>query len=164
MKIRSTILTTTVILGFATLAACGGGGGSDPETPEFEAYKYRDSVMHAASTKMALINGMAREQIPLDEAKFVKATADLKALAGMMLEGFENKTLVPESMTEPAVWENWDDFQSRMNNLVTAADALAMAAANGGFQAARGLVTASPGGTSSNCGGCHTTYRKRDDD
>ena len=163
MKIRSKIQTTIAILGFVTLAACGGGGGSDPETPEYQAYKFRDSVMHVASTKMALINGMAREQIPLDEAAFVKATADLKALAGMMLEGFENPTLVPESLAEPAIWENWDDFVARANNLINAADALAEAAANGGFQAARGLVTASAGGTSSNCGGCHTTYRKRDE-
>jgi cytochrome c556 len=163
MNTRSKIQTIIAIFGFVTLAACGGGGGSDPETPEYQAYEFRDSVMHAASTKMALINGMAREQIPLDEAAFVKATADLKALSGMMLEGFENPTLVPESMAEPAIWENWDDFEARMNNLITATDALAAAAANGGFQAARGLVTASAGGTSSNCGGCHTTYRKRDE-
>jgi cytochrome c556 len=155
MKTSSSILTTTmVIAGFAALTACG-AGGSDPETPEFEAFKYRDSVMHLLEDKTLIINQMYREQVPLDEEIFVEATQDLAALANMMLDGFENQTLVPESRADPAIWENWDDFEARANNLIEGASALAEAASTGGFAAARGFVEGAVG----TCGSCHNRYR-----
>jgi cytochrome c556 len=160
MKTRSRILTTTTALfAVATLAACS-GGGTDPEAPGFAAYKHRDSVMHLLAEKTLVINGMAREEIELDEAEFVAATRHLAALSEMMLEGFEDQTLVAESRTEPAVWENWDDFESKANALVDAANDLAQAAASGGFEAARGSVQ----DTVSNCGSCHRAYRAPEDE
>ena len=152
-------------IALATLAACGGGGGPsyDPESPEGMAYEYRQAVMRLAQSKMMLITQMAREQIPLDEAAFVQATADIAALARMMPAGFDNETLVAESLTEPSVFEDRADFDRRMNALIQATDALAEAAESGGFEGARGLVTASIG-TFSNCGGCHSSYRQDEEE
>lgn len=158
MMIRAKILNT---LGagtmLAALAACGGGGGPsyDPDSPEGSAYIYRHAVMELASAKATILLEMAREERELDEAAFVEAAGDLAALAGMMIDGFENETLVAESRTDPSVWENWDDFESKMNDLVTAAAGLAEAAETGGFAAAQGLVSE----TTQNCGACHRPYR-----
>jgi cytochrome c556 len=138
------------------LTACGGGGPSyDPDSPEGKAYVYRDSVMEVADAKARLLVGMVREEIELDEAVFAKATADLAALSTMMIYGFENKTLVEESRTDPAVWENWDDFKDKVDSLVQATAELADTAEKGGFAAAQGLVQP----TVQNCGGCHRSYR-----
>jgi len=156
--------TAVLVLGSAALTACGGGGGPsyDPDSPEGQAFEFRHAVMHAAGVKMQLINNMAREQVPIDEAVFAKAAADLAVLAAMMPEGFENETLVAESNTEPAAFTNRADFDARMDAAIEATAALADAVETGGFAAGQALVVASAG-TSSNCGGCHNTYRKREE-
>lgn len=157
MKITFSILAS---LSFLSLAACGGGGGgpaADAETPEGEAYAYREAVMHLIADKMGTIGGMAREEIPVDEAVFTKATADLVALSGMILEGFEVQGIATGSRSLPEIWTEWDDFQQKANDLATAAAGLAQAATTGGFAAAQGLVQ----GTAGNCGGCHRVYRER---
>lgn len=160
-KTSSIITLTGTAFGLLLLAACGGGGMTEPDdSPEGQAYDYRHSLMHLAAAKMALIGGMAREEMPLDEARFVQATADLAALAGMNLEGFEmTQGVAAGSRALPAIWENWDDFQQRNTDFVDATMALAEAAAAGGFAQAQGLVQ----GTASTCGGCHRGYRQREE-
>ena len=159
MKPKSRILTG-LAAGIAALGltACGGGGGGpayDPESPEGMAQMYRDSVMELARQKSGLLIAMANEEVALDEAAFVKAAGDLAAIAAMMPEGFENQTLVAGSRTDPAIWDNWDDFESKLVALADATAALAEAAANGGFAAAQGMVRETTG----NCGNCHRPYR-----
>jgi cytochrome c556 len=146
-------------IGFALLAACGGMGGQqfDPESPEGEAYLYREAIMTLVADKMATIGGMAREEIPLDEAKFVKATKELAALSGMLLEGFEIDVVVDGSRSLPDIWANRSDFEQKAMDFETAAGGLAAAAESGGFASAQGLVQ----GTAGTCGGCHRSYRQR---
>ena len=160
MKIASGIPgSLALVFAFAALAGCAGGGPSyDPDSTEGQAYEYRRAVMHLAGVRMELINNMAREQIDLDEAAFVKAATELAVLTAMMPEGFETDLLVAESLSEPSIWENMDDFDARMNNAVEATAALAEAAQTGGFAAAQQLVVTSPT-TSSNCSSCHNAYR-----
>ena len=154
-----------LVLSFGTLIACSGGGGPsyDPDSPEGQAFEYRDAVMHLAGVKQEFINNMAREQLPLDEEAFTQAAIELAMLTAMMPETFENQTLVEESLTDASVWENWDDFESRMNGAIEATAALAEAVQKGGFAEAQPLVVASYG-TFSNCSGCHNSYRRSDED
>lgn len=159
MNNTSKIFTLTgAAFGLLLLAACGGAMVED-DSAEYQAYQYRESLMTLAANRMALIGGMAREEVPLDEAAFVEATTQLAALATMTLDGFENQTLVAASRTLPDVWENWDDFQQKNADFVEATQGLADAAADGGFAAAQGLVQ----GTAGTCGGCHRMYRQRDE-
>ncbi len=159
MKKTSGIFTMGAVTGFLLLGACGGGGAPafDAESPAGQAYLYRQSVMTLAANKMAMIGGMAREEIPLDEAAFVQATADLAALAGMTAAGFEMPGIVGPSRSLPVIWEDEGDFAQKTNDFVEATAGLAEAAASGGFAAAQGLVQ----GTAGTCGGCHRTYRER---
>lgn len=143
----------------ALLAACGGGGASgpsfDPQSPEGAAYVYRQAVMDLVNVKGRLMLSMAREEVEIDEAAFVEAAQDFAALSAMMIDGFENETLVAESRTDPAVWENWSDFEAKIEALEQASAELADAATSGGFDAARGLVQT----TMRSCGDCHNPYR-----
>ena len=164
MKIVSGLGRTTLMLGFAALVACGGGGPSyDEDSPEGQAYEMRHAVMHVAGIKMELINNMARETIPVDEAAFVKATRELAVLTEMMPEGFEQDLTVAESRSEPAIWENKSDFDQRMDSAIAATARLAETAQTSGFEAARALVVTNPT-VSSNCSGCHNTYRAPEED
>lgn len=159
--VSKTLGKATLILGLVGLVACGGASGPsyDPDSPEGQAYEYRHALMFVAGAKMEFINNMARELIELDEAAFVKAATELAVLTSMMPDTFDNQTLVAESRTEPSVWENQDDFDARMDNALEATTRLVEALETGGFAAGQALVTASVG-TSSNCSGCHNTYRK----
>jgi len=156
---RATILRTlTTGFALATLAACG--GGSDPNSPEFQAYEQRDAVMHEMGDAILVLNDMSREQIPVDDAAFRTAAQDLSASAARMLDGFQNQTIVPESRTMPEVFQNWDDFVAKTEALQEAASALAAAAASGGFAEGRGLVE----GARNSCGSCHRVYRAPEDE
>jgi cytochrome c556 len=161
MKRASSLLTVLgAMLSFGLITACGGGGGgapADADTPQGQAFQFRQSIMRVAASKLGTIGGMARQEIPLDEAVFVKATADLAVVAGMIEEGFEVEGVPTNSRSLPAIWENFDDFQQKAQDSATAMQGLAQAAADGGFSAAQGLVQ----GASGTCGGCHRMYRAR---
>jgi cytochrome c556 len=148
---------TGLVLAASLLTACGGGGMAEDDSPEGQAFQFRDAVMHLLAAKMGTIGGMAREEIPLDEAVFDKAVNDLAALSGMVTEGFMPEGIPAGSRSLPDVWTNWSDFQQKAQDLESAADGLAAAVESGGFAAAKGMVQ----GTAQTCGGCHRSYRER---
>jgi cytochrome c556 len=130
------------------------------DSPEGQAFLYRKGLMDAAQWKMARLNGMADGSITADAADFAKSARDLAAIGGMLTEGFiPNSGSVAGTAAQPAVWTNWSDFQQKANDLATKAQSLADAAASQGFDAAKGMVAEVRG----TCGGCHRTYRRRDE-
>jgi len=163
MKMASqTLAKASIFLGLAALAACG-GPSYDPSSPEGQAYESRHEIMEEAGTRMELINNMAREQVPLDEAAFTIAADELASLTAQMSEGFEEALTVPGSRADPIIWDNKTDFDDRMDAAIEATARLAEVAQNDGFAAAQALVVTNPT-TSSNCSGCHNTYRLPDED
>jgi cytochrome c556 len=141
-------------MALAALSACG-GGGSDPDSPEYLAFIERDAVMADLRDGLLPLNQMVSEEIPVDEALFLASARSLAANAPRVLDGFDNQTVVPESRSTPEIWANWADFESKGEALQSAANALAAAAESGGFAAGRELVR----GVRDTCSGCHTPYR-----
>jgi cytochrome c556 len=138
---------------------CGGQGASNSETvdtPEAAAINYRQSVMGTLQYKVAQARGMAQGEIPADEAVFKKHASDVAALAGMVPEGF-----IPNSQEGsnalPEVWMNMADFRQKASDLQMAAQSLATAAEQNGFEASKGMVQA----VGQACGACHRPYRRR---
>ncbi|HEX6992810.1 MAG TPA: cytochrome c [Gammaproteobacteria bacterium] len=157
-KTCSRVLAATAALGMVLVAGCGGGGidrDALGETPEGQAFLFRDAVMTLVAAKMLTVGDMARGDIPADDAVFAKAAADLTVLAGMVTEGFMPQGIPQGSRAMPEIWENWDDFQARAQDFQKAAQAVADAAKNGGLEGARNLVRP----LQQTCGGCHSTYR-----
>jgi cytochrome c556 len=141
------------------LVACGGqGGGAEAEdTPEAAAFHYRQSVMEAIAYKVAQARGMAQGEIPVDEQQFAKDARDVAVLASMIPEGFIPNSAVEGSAALPEIWTNMADFQQKAADLQNAAQSLADAAAQNGFEAAKGMVQA----VGQACGACHRPYRRR---
>ena len=163
MKTASRILGRSIpVLGFTALVGCG-GPAYDPNSPEGQAYESRYSTMEEAGTRMELINNMAREEIPLDEAAFETAVVELASLTMRMPEGFAEAWIVPGSRADPIIWDNKADFDSRMDAAIEATATLAEVVQNQGFAAAQQIVVTNPT-TSSNCSGCHNTYRLPEED
>jgi cytochrome c556 len=146
------------LFGTLLVAGCGQtGGGEEEDTPEANAFRYREGLMTVIAAKMAPIGAMARGEMPVDEQTFVEYTNDLAALSNMVSEGFETEGIASGSASLPEIWTNMDDFQQKLEEFQQSAEGLAEAANNGGFEAARGLVQ----GTAGTCGGCHRSYRRR---
>jgi cytochrome c556 len=146
----------------STLAACGGGTAQAPadDTPEGAAFQYRRAVMQSVAYKVGQLRGMAQGEIPVDQAAFVKHANDVATLGTMIPEGFIPNSAVEGSAALPEVWTNMADFQAKAMELTNAAQALATATQQNGFEAAKGMVQA-VGGT---CGNCHRPYRRRQEE
>ena len=146
-KLIATLLGASLV---SVLAACGGGGGGAeiPDTPEGQAFEYRVGVMHAISYKVAQLRAMAMGEIPVDQEQFVKNANDTAALASMIPEGFIPNSAIEGSAALPEVWTNNADFKAKAMELQNNAQALATAAQQNGFEAAKGMVQAVGGGGS----------------
>ena len=158
-KLVATLLGASLI---SLLAACGGGAGGGaaadvPDTPEGRAFEYRVGVMHAIAWKVAQLRAMAMGEIPVNQEQFVQDANDAAALAGMIPEGFIPNSAIEGSAALPEIWTNNADFNAKAMELQNSAQALATAAQQNGFEAAKGMVQAVGGG----CGNCHRPYRRR---
>lgn len=125
------------------------------DSPEGQAYAYRQAVMDLIANKMGTVGGMARGDIPDDQAAFTKAAADLVTLAGMVTEGFEQEGIVAASRAMPEIWANMGDFEAKAQDFANAISAVSAAAQSGDFAGAKELA-GNVGGT---CGACHRPYR-----
>ena len=155
-RASSSIAAVAAAVGLAVIAGCGGGGSAPvDDTPEGQAFLFRNAVMTIVASKMKTLSDMARNEIPADDAVFTKAANDLAALAGMATEGFMPQGIPDGSRAAPEIWDDWSDFERRAQSFQDAAEAVADAANNGGVEAARELVRP----LAQTCGGCHNTYR-----
>ncbi|HEY6640898.1 cytochrome c [Povalibacter sp.] len=110
---------------------------------------YRSHVMKTMGEQMALLSKITKGKAPAGD---VVAQAEVLSIsAGMLKVAFTPKVLGGES--KPEVWDKWEDFSKRLDDLVVATADLAKAARQGGVAA----VTPKLGGLS--CKGCHDTYR-----
>lgn len=160
MKQLSTTLLGALLVPLLVVS-CGQPAGTPAttaeETPESAAFEYRTGLMEAIAWKVGQARGMAQGEIPVDEAAFAKHARDVAVLASMIPEGFIANSAVEGSAALPEIWTNMADFQQKAMDLQSAAQALADAAAQNGFEAAKGMVQ--PVGQA--CGACHRPYRRR---
>jgi cytochrome c556 len=161
MNKLSTLLGAALLPLF--IVGCGqtgpGTAAEAEDTPEMAAFHYREALMETIAYKVAQARGMAQGEIPVDAAAFAKHASDVATLAGMIVEGFIPNSAVEGSAALPEVWTNMADFQAKATDLQNAAQALADAAAQNGFEAAKGMVQA----VGQTCGGCHRPYRRREE-
>lgn len=110
---------------------------------------YRAHVMKIMGEQFAALNQIAKGKAPAGD---VVAQAEVLSItAGMAKIAFTPKVLGGGS--KPEVWDKWDDFSKRLDQMVAAAADLAKTAKQGGVAA----VTPKLSGLS--CKGCHDDYR-----
>ncbi|WP_153067373.1 c-type cytochrome [Steroidobacter cummioxidans] len=110
---------------------------------------YRSHVMKTLGEQFAALNQITKGKAPAadiaTQAEVLSITASVAKVA------FTPKVLGGES--KPEVWDKWDDFSKRLDDMVAAAADVAKAAKQGGVPA----VT--PKLSSLSCKGCHDVYR-----
>lgn len=144
----------------ATLAA--GPGLAQDDTPEQAAHEARSQHMNVYAFHIGKLGAMAQGGMEYDAATATAAADALVALSGFdhALYWIPGSAVgeVEDSRALPAIWENYEDFETKQAALNEAATAMQAAAGTdlAGLQGAMGAL----GGA---CGSCHETYRQPDD-
>ena len=151
MKLKTLILAATLSAGTA-IAAFGHGGASG-------IVKQRMDSMMAMGKALATVADMFKGKATYDANKIAAAAAIVKDHAA------EIDALFPDSESSregkgtealPAIWDDWDEFQTRSVELEMLAAELETAAMSGDKRAIRlGFAK-----VAKSCASCHTDFRK----
>ena len=157
----ATVAAVALIIGAAGCSQ-DTGGGAEEDSPEFAAMRYRQSLMQVQAFKLGVLRDMAEGVIDADADVFEEYAADLAAVTGMLLDGFDglegsSAEALQGTRALPDIWANWDDFVQKQSDLQAAAEEVAAAASAPGFSV--GADSAAPLGPA--CGGCHRVYRQQ---
>lgn len=122
-----------------------------------KAVEYRQKALSIMQNNFAVMGDMVKGDIEFDGMIFAERANDFAALSAIPWVGFSQPGAQPGNNTDalPAIWDNWDDFVERAEQLQNDAQAL-KAAAEGGDQA--NIRTAFLA-AARNCKGCHDQYK-----
>lgn len=122
-----------------------------------KAVEYRQKALSIMQNNFAVMGDMVKGDIAFDSVIFNERANDFAALAGIPWIGFSQEGAMPGNNTDalPAIWDNWEDFVERADQLQNDAKSLQQAAASGDESAIRGAFLAA----AKNCKGCHDQYK-----
>jgi cytochrome c556 len=140
-------------LGWAGIAFVGALVGTVVPSSSFaddqDVKDYRSHIMKVMGEQVAALGQITKGKA--NAADVATQAEVLSITAGLAKVAFTPK--VPGGEAKPEVWDKWDDFSKRLDDMVAAANDLAKTAKQGGVAA----VTPKLG--SLGCKGCHDDYR-----
>lgn len=151
MKRKIALSCAAVALAAAAFAHAAG------PSPAERAVTYRQGVFHAIAWNFGPMSGMVKGEIPFDAKAFALKAERVAFLSTLPLEGFVPDSLVGKSEAKPEIWDNMDDFKSRMQTFETEAAKLAEVAKGAGAVAD---VKPQFGKVGQACKDCHDKYKK----
>lgn len=122
-----------------------------------KAVEYRQKALSIMQNNFAVMGDMIKGDIEFDSVIFAERANDFAALTAIPWVGFSQPGAQPGNNTDalPAIWDNWEDFVERAEQLQTDAKALQTAAAAGEQASIREAFMAA----ARNCKGCHDQYK-----
>jgi len=124
------------------------------DEPENPASDYRTSLMGSVQRHMGAIGALLSGEVEYEGHIAYHASA-IHGLAAMTADAFPEGTGGEGTRAKVEIWQNWSDFQAKLESFRSDAAALDTAA-QGGDMAAIGEAFQNFRG---NCRGCHTDYR-----
>jgi cytochrome c556 len=110
---------------------------------------YRANVMKTLGEQFAALNQITKAKAP---AADIATQAEVLSITARTVKiAFEPK--VEGGKAKPEVWDKWDDFSKRLDELVAASADVAKSAKAGG------VAAVTPKLSSLSCKGCHDVYR-----
>jgi cytochrome c556 len=146
----------TKVVAVAALALTSAAALAQQPKPE-DVIKYRRSVMNVIGWNFGPMAAMVQDKIPFNKEVFARNAGRVAAMSKMPLEGFIPGTEKGETKAKPELWQNFDDFKSKLEKMQGEADKLAEVA-KGGDEAA---MRAQFGATGKACKACHDEYRAK---
>jgi cytochrome c556 len=148
-------INTVAIAVLLYLSLTGTGLAHPPAlSNEMLAYVKRDGLMHLINAQRYILFDMLVGKTEVNQDEFVRATRSLAAMFSMIPSTFKDNLMVDESRAKPEIWDNWEDFISRAEELRLIAEEISVMAEIQGAEAALEKVRLF------NCGNCHDYYRK----
>ena len=114
-------------------------------------YVERSKLMQNIRLEFSVLARMSREKIEFDESLAESARINLLKLAASTPAIFEDDDLPINSEALPAIWENWDDFISKSEDLEFVLEGVDTSTLIG--------LRGSLGNVDAACGSCHQKYR-----
>ena len=118
---------------------------------ENSGYVERSKLMQNIRLEFSVLVRMSREKIEFDESLATSARLNLLRFAASTPAIFEDDDLPINSEALPAIWENWDDFVSKSEDLEFALEGVDTSTLID--------LRASLGNVGAACGSCHQKYR-----
>ena len=129
---------------------------NDKEMPQ----SYRQSYFALIAMNFGPMTGMVKGEMPWDEQQMAAYADQLAALVTLdVLRGFPDGSDKGTTRAKPAIWEDKADFQSKMDDLKTAVNALQRVANQG---TDRKAIAAEVAATGKTCKACHDDYKSKD--
>ena len=114
-------------------------------------YVERSKLMQNIRLEFSVLARMSREKIEFDENLAESARLNLLKLAASTPAIFEDDDLPINSEALPAIWENWDDFVSKSEDLEFVLEGVDTSTLTD--------LRSSLGNVGAACGSCHQKYR-----
>ena len=118
---------------------------------ENSGYVERSKLIQNIRLEFSVLARMSREKIEFDESLATSARLNLLRFAASTPAIFEDDDLPINSEALPAIWENWDDFVSKSEDLEFALEGVDTST----LIDLRGSL----GNVGAACGSCHQKYR-----
>ena len=118
---------------------------------ENSGYVERSKLMQNIRLEFSVLARMSREKIEFDESLATSARLNLLRFAASTPAIFEDDDLPINSEALPEIWENWDDFVSKSEDLEFALEGVDTSTLID--------LRASLGNVGAACGSCHQKYR-----
>ena len=120
---------------------------------------YRQSWFAMIASNFGPMVAMVKGEMPWDERMMAGYSDQLAALTTLdIMRGFRDGAEKGTTRAKPEIWQNKEDFQSKLKDLSEAADKLQLAA-NG---TDRKAIAAQVAATGKACKACHDEYKAKD--
>jgi cytochrome c556 len=152
---RNTILAIITLAGLA-LSPLAISHYDDKEVHQ----SYRQSWFAMLAVNFGPMVAMVKGEIPWEEMQMAGYADQLAALTTLdVMRGFAGGSDKGTTRAKPEIWKNKEDFESRMNDLTKAVNALQIVANEG---TDRKAIAAQVRATGKACKACHDDYKSKD--
>ncbi len=140
-----------------TLLLCTGASlGADAQNKAADAVHYRQDIMGVIGWNFAPMGAMVKKKIAWDATAFAMRAERLQFLSTQVLEGFQNSASGGvETDAKADIWNNFDDFKSKLSDFVAESKALNEAAKTGDETKMKDQFKK----TADSCKACHDQYK-----
>ncbi|HEY8010400.1 MAG TPA: cytochrome c [Rudaea sp.] len=144
---------------FAASAICVAAAAFAHSAAE-DAIDYRMGLMTVVGWNFDPLGAMLKGKIPFDQAEFSRHASRIAFLSDQLVEGFpKGSDKGHDTAAKPAIWESFDDFQSKAKDFNR--EALALADVAKGNDQAKDKEQFKK--VAEACKACHDKYKKKDE-
>jgi cytochrome c556 len=144
------------VLAAASLLGISASIHADAPHKAADVVHYRQDIMGVIGWNFSPMGAMVKNKTAWDAASFAKHAERLEFLSTQVLEGFPNaSTGGVETDAKADIWNNFDDFKSKLDDLVTEAKNLNEAAKTGDETKMKDQFKK----TAEACKACHEKYK-----